>query len=454
MLKPGALQLANGGYLLLSTNEVLSNPYVWPTLKRAIRTREAPIEDPFEQLGLLSPQGLKPQPMPISVKIILIGDGLLYQLLSLYDEEFWEIFRVKADFDHLIDKTRENMLAFAAFICGCCEECQLRHFDRTGVARVVDYASRMVADQEKLSSRFALIKELVEEAEWWARKEDASLVSSQHVDKAIEERRFRHNLPDERIRELIERGTIMIDVEKMVVGQVNGLSIYQLGDTMFGKPSRITCQTFLGRGGVINIERESQLSGRIHDKGVLILSGYLGWKYAREHPLSLSASLCFEQSYEGVEGDSASSSELYALLSSLSDMPIRQNIAVTGSVNQKGEIQPIGGVNQKIEGFFRVCQSKGLNGEQGVMIPRQNLGNLMINEDVVHAVREGKFHIYAVSTIDEGIEVLTGAEAGKEKKDGSYRRGTINYRVDKELKAMAAKLKNFYAPAQGKKEAG
>ena len=447
MLKPGALQMANGGYLLLSANDVLTNPAVWPTLKRAIRTKEVRIEDPFEQLGLIAPQGLKPQPMPINAKVILIGDGMLYQLLSMYDEDFWEIFKVKADFDFQLDRTKSNLKAFAAFIAGYCEDCELHHFDRTGVAKVVEYAARVVGDQEKLSSRFAWIKELVEEAEFWARRDGASLVNAGHVEKAIEERRFRHNLPDERIGELIERGTIFIDTEGEVVGQVNGLAIYSLGDVTFGKPSRITCKTFLGRSGVINIERESQLSGRIHDKGVLILSGYLGWKYAQEHPLSLSASLCFEQSYEGVEGDSASSTELYALLSSLSDVPIKQNIAVTGSVNQKGEIQPVGGVNQKIEGFFQVCHARGINGDQGVVIPKANLRNLMLRPEVIDAVKEGKFHIYAVSTVDEGIEVLTGVAAGRRGKSGKYPTGTINRKVADTLKAMADKLKKFYGPA-------
>jgi len=447
MLKPGALQMANGGYLLLSASDVLTNPSVWPTLKRAIRTKEVRIEDPFEQFGLIAPQGLKPQPMPINAKVILIGDGMLYQLLSMYDEDFWEIFKVKADFDFQLDRTKSNLKAFAAFIAGYCEDCELHHFDRTGVAKVAEYAARVVGDQEKLSSRFAWIKELVEEAEFWARRDGASLVNAGHVEEAIEERRFRHNLPDERIRELIERGTIFIDTEGEVVGQVNGLAIYNLGDVMFGKPSRITCKTFLGRSGVINIEREAQLSGRIHDKGVLILSGYLGWKYAREHPLSLSASLCFEQSYEGVEGDSASSTELYALLSSLSDVPIKQSIAVTGSVNQKGEIQPIGGVNQKIEGFFQICRTKGMNGDQGVLIPRANLRSLMLRPEVVEAVKEGKFHIYAVSTVDEGIEVLTGMPAGKLCKDGKYPPGTISRKVADTLKEMADKLKQFYGPS-------
>jgi predicted ATP-dependent protease len=452
MLKPGALHLANGGYLLLGTSEVLSNPNVWPALKRAIKTKEVRIEDPFEQFGLIAPQGLRPQPMPLDVKIVLIGDGTLYQLLAMYDEEFWEIFRVKADFNYEVNRTKENMLAFAAFISGCCEDCELHHFDRTGVARVVEYASRMVADQEKLSTRFSQIKELVQEAEYYSRQDRAKYVSASHVDKAVEQRRFRHNLPDERIGEMIERGMIMIDTTGAVVGQVNGLSVYSLGDITFGKPSRITCKTFLGRGGVINIERESQLSGRIHDKGVLILGGYLGWKYAQDKPLSLSASLCFEQSYEGVEGDSASSAELYALLSSLSGVPIKQNMAVTGSVNQKGEIQPIGGVNQKIEGFFQVCKAKGLTGDQGVMIPHQNLKNLMLRQEVVDAVRDGTFHIYSVGTIDEGISVLTGVPAGERKKDGAYPRGTVNYLVDKQLKDMALRLRQFAGPEEERRK--
>jgi lon-related putative ATP-dependent protease len=443
MLKPGAIQRANGGYLLLSAMDVIVNPAVWPTLKRAIKDKEARIEEPYEQIGLYVPVGLRPQPMPIDVKIILIGDPTLYQLLAAYDEDFFEIFRVKSDFDYEVDRNRENMLGFAAFLSGCCEECETNHFDRTGVARVIDYASRIVSDQEKLSTRFSQIKEIVEEASYWAAQEKSEYIQAKHVDKAVEERRFRHNLPDERLREMITRGTIMIDTEGGVVGQVNGLSVYSLGDISFGKPSRITCRTYLGRSGVINIERESQMSGPIHDKGVMILGGYMGWKYAQEYPLSLSASLCFEQSYSGVEGDSASSTELYALISSLADVPVKQNIAVTGSVNQKGEIQPIGGINQKIEGFFEVCRAKGLTGEQGVMMPSKNLKHLMLRDEVIEAVKSGKFHIWAVSTIDEGIEVLTEVEAGQRKDGGGYPEGTINYKVDHNLKEMANKLRYF-----------
>ncbi len=442
MLKPGAIHRANGGYLLLSAAEVITNIGVWPAIKRAIRTKEVRVEDPFEQFGLIAPQAMKPEPIPIETKFFLIGDPFIYQMLAMYDEEFWELFRVKADFDFEVERTQENLRDFAAFIAGCCEDCKLRHFDRTGVAKTLEFASRMVSDQQKLSSRFSQIKELVQEAEYWSRQDGAELVGDKHVEQAIEERRFRHNLPDERIKELMERGTIMIDTEGDVIGQVNGLSVYSLGDITFGKPSRITCRTFLGRHGIINIERESRLSGPLHNKGVLILNGYLGSRFAQDFPLSLSASLCFEQSYEGVEGDSASSTELYALLSSLADVPLKQNIAVTGSVNQNGEIQPIGGVNQKIEGFYGICRAKGLSGNQGVMIPRRNEDNLMLRQEVIDAVKAGQFHIWAVNTIDEGIEILTGMPMGQLSK-GEFQKNTISYKVDQNLREMARKLKEY-----------
>ncbi len=452
MLKPGSLSLANGGYLLLNPRDVLTRAGVWEALKQAIRNKEVRIEDPFEQFGLIAPMGMRPQPMPIDVKVILIGDNYIYQLLSEYDEEFWELFRVKAEFNFEMDRTPENMEAYACFIAHCCAEERLRHFDPSGVAKVLEFAARVVADQEKLSSRFAQIKELLMEADYWAGKSDASLISAEHVQRALDEKMFRHNLIDEQIRGLIEKGTLLIDVDGKAVGQANGLSVYSVGDSMFGRPSRITAKTFMGRSGVINIERESQLSGRIHDKGVMILSGYLGWKYAQDKPLSLSASLCFEQSYEGVEGDSASSTELYAILSSLSGVPLKQGIAVTGSVNQMGEVQPIGGLNHKIESFYRVCKAKGLTGEQGVLIPYKNIRNLMLHDEVVGAVAQGRFHIYAVKTIDEGIEVLTGVEAGQRREDGTYPEGSINYLVDRRLRQMAEGLKSFYAEAETKEK--
>lgn len=443
MLKAGSLNRASGGYLLINAADVLNNPGVWPALKRAIRNREARIEDPIEQFGLVAPQGLKPEPMPVQIKVIISGDASLYQLLSMYDEDFWEIFKVKADFDTEIENNRENMLAYAAFLAGCCEECEVRHFDPSGVARVIEFSARMVSDQKKLSSRFAQVKEWIEEADYWASRENARYITASHVQKAIDEKQFRHNLPDEKLNEMISQGTIMIDTDGEKVGQINGLSVYSLGDISFGKPTRITCRTFLGRGGVINIERESQLSGPTHNKGVLILSGYLGWKYAQDKPLSLSASLCFEQSYSGVDGDSASSTELYALLSSLSGIPVKQGIAVTGSVNQSGEIQPIGGVNQKIEGFFQVCRERGLTGGQGVLIPEQNLRNLMLKNEVIEAVREGKFHIYSARTIDDGIEILTGVPAGEKQEDGAYPDGSVNFLADRRLREMAEQLSRF-----------
>jgi len=452
MIKPGALSQANGGYLLVNAVDVLTNPGVWPALKRAIKNKEARIEDPYEQFGLIAPQGMRPEPMPINVKMVLIGDAMVYNALSTYDEDFWEIFKVKAEFDYEIERTDDTMQQYAAFISGCCEECKTRHFDKTGVAKTLEYSARLVEDQGKLSSRFAQVKELIEEADYWAQKDKAQYITARHISKAMDEKLFRHNLIDDRIQEMITKGTIMIDTKGTVAGQINGLSVYSTGDISFGKPSRITARTFMGRSGVINIERETQLSGPIHNKGVLILSGYFGWKYAQDKPLSLSASLCFEQSYSGVEGDSASSAELYSILSSIADVPIRQNLAVTGSVNQKGEIQPIGGVNQKIEGFFKCCKAIGLTGDQGVLIPQQNLRNLMLREEVTDAVKEGKFHIYSARTIDEGIEILTGVPAGERKDDGTYPEGSVNYLVNKKLAQMAEQLHRFSVDSKNDKK--
>jgi len=448
MIKPGAIQLASGGYLILNIRDVVLNPGVWEGLKRVIRTKEVRVEDPLEQFSFLTPQGMRPQPMPVELKIVVMGDDYLYQLLSAYDEDFWEMFKVKADFDYQVELTEGNVNAYACFIRACCDEEKLLPFDRSGVAKVIEFAARAVSDQEKLSTRFGQLKDLLIEADYWAKESQSQMIRGEHVDKAVREKIHRLDLIAERIRQLIVEGTLMVDVEGVVVGQVNGLSVYDLGTFSFGRPSRITAKTFLGRRGVINIERESQLSGRIHDKGVLILSGYLGWKYAQDKPLSLSASLCFEQSYTGIEGDSASSTELYAILSSLADMSIRQDIAVTGSVNQKGEIQPIGGVNQKIEGFFDVCKAKGITGNQGVMIPYQNIRNLVLREDVVKAVQDGQFHIYAVKTIDEGIEILTGTPAGEKKADGTYPEDTVNYLVEKRLRELAEGTKRYYGPVE------
>jgi len=445
MIKAGAVQSANGGYLILNIRDVLLNPGVWEGLKRVIKTREVRVEDPWEQFGFIAPQGMRIQPMPIEFKIIVMGEDTVYELLTMYDEEFWEMFKVKADFDYQMQRSDENMKSYACYIRSCCDEEKLLPFDRTGVAKVIEYAARAAGDQEKLSARFGPLKDLLIEADYWARESNSQMITGEHIEKAMKEKIHRLDLVAERIREMIREGTIMVDVEGEVIGQLNGLAVYDLGIFSFGRPNRITAKTFLGRRGVINIERESQLSGRIHDKGVLILSGYLGSKYAQDKPLSLSASICFEQSYSGVEGDSASSTELYAVLSSLADLPIKQNIAVTGSVNQKGEVQPIGGANQKVEGFFDVCKAKGLTGEQAVMIPYQNIRNLMLREDLIKAVRDGLFHIYAVKTIDQGIEVLTGVPAGERQADGTYPEGTVNHRVNRQLLEYAQKLKGYYS---------
>lgn len=444
MIKAGAVQLANGGYLILNIRDVLMNSGVWEGLKRVIKTREVRVEDPWEQLGIFAPQGMRPQPMPVKFKIIVMGEDSIYQLLNLHDEDFWEMFKVKADFDFQMERSAQNIKAYACFIRSCCDDEKLLPFNRSGVAAVLEYSARAAGDQDKLSARFGPMKDLIVEADYWARASKSKMITREHVEKAVNEKIYRLDLIAEHIRQMIKEGTIMIDVHGAVVGQVNGLSVYDLGIFSFGKPNRITAKTFLGRRGIINIERESQLSGRIHDKGVLILSGYLGWKYAQDKPLSLSASICFEQSYTGVEGDSASSAELFAILSSLSEIPVKQSIAVTGSVNQKGEIQPIGGVNQKIEGFFDVCKAKGLTGEQGVIIPYQNIKNLMLREEIIKEVREGNFHIYSIKTIDEGIEILTGVAAGEKLADGIYPEGTVNYMVDKRLREYAKRLKDYY----------
>ncbi|MDO8690265.1 MAG: AAA family ATPase [Dehalococcoidia bacterium] len=451
MLKPGGVSLANGGYLVVNARDLLMNPGVWEGLKRVIKNRELRIEDPLEQFGYLIAHGLKPQPIPTDVKCIVIGDAQIYQMLSAYDEDFWEIFKIKADFDYEIDLNQVNIDAYCAFISSYCEAEKLHDFDKTGVAKIIEHGARLVADQEKLSSRFGIIKDLLIEADYWARKEGSVTINGGHVTKAIEEKYYRSNMVEQHLQEMINRGTIMVDTEGAVPGQLNGLAVYDLGDISFGKPSRITAQTFMGRGGVINIEREAKMSGRTHDKGVLILSGYLGYKYAQEKPLSLSASICFEQAYEGVDGDSASSTELYAILSSIAEVPLRQDLAVTGSVNQKGQVQPIGGVNQKIEGFFEVCKAKGFTGNQGVMIPDLNIKNMMLRDEVVDAVKDGRFHIYAVKSIDEGIELLSGLPAGERGEDGTFPEGTINHLVNKRLRQMAENMRSFQSNPDEKK---
>lgn len=450
MIKAGSMSRANGGYLVLYDRDVLANPGVWEALKRVIKNRELCIEEPAAFFGWIPPQGIRPDPIPADGKVIIIGDPMLYHYLSTTDPDFRETFKVKADFDYEIDRSKDNITAYACFISAYCQREGLHHFDASGVASIIEYGARLVEDQKKLSTRFSDIVDVLIESNYWAEKAGSDLVTAEHVEKALEEKAFRLNLIEKRIQEMIAQGTLLVDVTGSVVGQVNGLAIYQLGDFSFGKPSRITAKTFLGRSGIINLEREAKLSGKTHDKGVLILSGYLGAKYAQDRPLSLSASLCFEQSYEGVDGDSASSTELYAVLSSLSGIPLKQGIAVTGSVNQNGEIQAIGGINRKVEGFFDVCRLKGLTGEQGVLVPRSNVRNLMLRRDVVEAVEQGKFHIYAVGAIDEGIEILTGVPGGQRDKKGHYPASSVNGLVEKQLREYAERLKRVGAPAARK----
>jgi predicted ATP-dependent protease len=402
------------------------------------------IEDLGETFGW-SQGTIKPEPVPVNVKVILMGSPMIYYILLRHDEDFGKLFKVKADFSSVIKRTPESIRDFRAFTDFHRLEDGLLPFGERAVARVLEASARLVADQARFSAQFGELRELLLEADHWAREEGAGEVEEKHVTRAEDEKRFRADLLDERLRDQIVEGNVLIDVEGAVAGQINGLAVLSLGGFSFGKPSRITAQTFMGDRGVINIERESKLSGNIHDKGVLILQGYLGATYARARPLALSASITFEQNYGGVDGDSASSTELYALLSSLSELPIKQGLAVTGSVNQRGEIQPIGGVNEKIEGFFEVCREMGaLTGEQGVLIPHQNVKNLMLRDEVIEAVREGKFGIYPIRTVDEGISVLTGVDAGeRDPVTGAFPGGSVHGLVAAKLERMYEDLRRL-----------
>jgi len=446
-IKAGSFLKANKGFLVMNALDALVEPGVWPTLKRTLRNQIFEIQN-YTPLYLISTSRLKPEPIKCDVKVVMIGDAHVYNLLYFLDKDFKKIFKVKAEFDTEMDKNRDTIKEYTSFIKKICVEDKLNPFGKDGIAAIIEYGTRLAGRQRKVSTRFHIITDVIREASYWARKEKKKLVSHKHVEKAIEERFERVSLVEDKIQELIEEGTLMIDTQGRVVGQVNGLSVYDMGEFAFGKPTRITAKTAVGRAGVINIEREADLSGRTHNKGVLILGGYLRGKYAQNKPFSLSASLAFEQSYSGVDGDSASSTEVYAILSSLSNLPLRQDIAVTGSLNQKGEIQPIGGVNEKIEGFFEVCKANGLTGSQGVIIPHQNIQNLMLRKEVIEAVGQGKFHIYPVKSIDQGIEILTGVKAGERKKDGTFEEGTVNDIVDQELQRLAKSWKEFAAPPE------
>lgn len=440
-IRAGAFHKANGGYLILQVKDLLTNLGAWDGLKRILKDGSIKIESLSEKLGYTTVESLKPEPIPVKVKVVLVGSPLLYHLLYQYDEDFSKLFKIKADFDWIMARDEDNLEKFTNFVSSYCENEKIRHFDRGAMARLVEYSSRISENQKKLSAMFNKITEIIQEAGTWAEIEGSEFVREIHVDKAIKEKIYRSNLYEEKLQEMIDEGKIIIDIDGEKVGEINGLAVLNLGDYAFAKPSKITANVFLGKEGIINIEREVKMSGNIHSKGVLILSGFLRERFSQKFPLSFSASLTFEQVYEGVDGDSASSTELYALLSSLSGIPIRQYIAVTGSVNQKGMIQPIGGVNEKIEGFFKVCKSKGLTGKQGVIIPYQNIDNLMLNEEVRDAIDKGLFHIYPVKTIDEGIRILTGVEFGKMKEDGTYPENTLSYRVMKRLKEMYETVK-------------
>jgi len=441
MIKAGALHRANGGYLVVDALDLLKNIFAYDALKRAIKDRKIRIEDVWEQYRLISTITLRPEAISFTIKVILVGNPWLYYLLYNLDEEYRELFKVKADFENRMERDKENMFKYASFIRTMCMEKGLLPFDSSGVAKVVEYGSRLAEHQRKLSAKFSEITDLIREADYWARKDKSDVVKTEHVEKAHEEKDYRHNKVEEKIQEAIEEGTILVDTSGSAVGQINGLSVIDLGDYSFGIPSRITAKTYTGKAGIVNIERETKLSGKIHEKAVMILVAYLGGKYAQKHSLTLSASLTFEQQYSEIEGDSATCAEVYALLSSISGVPLRQSIAITGSMNQHGEIQPIGGVNEKIEGFFDVCKLSGLDSTQGVIIPSRNIKNLMLRKEVIDTIRGGKFNIYAIDNIEDGIETLTGMPAGQLQPDGNYPEGTFNFLVAKRLRELSEALK-------------
>lgn len=452
MIRPGSFHRANGGYLVMPVEDLLQNLLSWDGTKRTLRSGEIEIEEISERLGYVATKSLRPQPIPINIKVVLVGRPLLYYLLHAHDEEFPELFKVKADFDTRMANNAENIRDFLAFLPTFCNKEKLKHLDATAVAKLLEHSARLAEDQEKLSTHFGALADIIREANFWALQAGAAQISAAHVQQALEAKIFRSNLVEERLQEMINTGTLLIATEGERAGQVNGLSVLSVGDYQFGRPSRITASVGPGRDGLIDIEREVNLGGPLHSKGVLILSGYLTHQFAQNAPLTLTARLVFEQSYEGVEGDSASSTELYALLSALSEIPIKQGIAVTGSVNQYGEVQAIGGVNQKIEGFFEVCQANGLTGKQGVIIPQSNVRHLMLREEVVQAVAAKKFSIWSVATVAEGIEILTGVPAGVRGRNGKFPQGTVNHQVEKRLQEFAERLRELGKEKKGRQK--
>ncbi len=443
MIKPGALHKANGGYLLIKALDLLKRPFSYEALKRCLRNRSIEIEDAAEQFGLFATKALKPKPIPLKIKIVLTGDPFIYYLLYNYDEDFRELFKVKAHLDVQVDRDDERIKQFLMATKDLINQEGLRDMHASGAARLVEYASELAGSRDKLSLKVCDIADLMREADYWAGTQQSELITAEHIQKAIDQRTYRANLYEERLQELLQKEFIKVVTSGAAVGQVNGLAIYDLGDYTFGKPSRITANISMGKEGVVNIEREAELSGKIHTKGVMILSAYLRSNFAGDRPLSLTASICFEQSYGMVEGDSASGAELFALLSALSGVPIDQGIAVTGAVSQKGEILPVGGVTRKIEGFFDLCEAKGLTGKQGVIIPKGNVKDLMLKQQVVDAVEQKRFHIWAIERVEEGIEILTGMPAGEAGPDGTYPEGTLFAKVDECLRQLAEEAREF-----------
>ena len=437
MLKPGLLQKANGGYIILQAKDLLANGMCYDALKKALRIKELSIENTADQRSSMVLVSLKPEPIPLNLKVILIGSPSIYQTLLAMDSDFRKLFKIKVEFEDDAPITEENVNKLAQIIHGFCEHEELPHLDKSAMARLVEYASKLAGSHKKVSTRFDDLIQVASEAGTWAKLSKSKVVTAKFIDKALEERVERVKKYDSKYLEMIKENSLLINTSGYEVGQLNGLTVLSIGDYTFGKPAKITVNTYTGKNGIVNIEREVEISGPSHSKGVLILSAYLGEMFAQDIPLCLTASICFEQLYNGVDGDSASSTELYGLLSSLSGIPINQAIAVTGSVNQKGEIQPIGGVNEKIEGFFQICKLRGLNGSHGVMIPVQNVDNLQLSDEIIEAVKNKQFHIYAVSTIEEGIEVLTGVPAGRKDKNGNFPAGTVNYLVHEKLKRYA-----------------
>jgi len=451
LIRAGAMHRANGGYLLLEAIDVLKSPFAWDALKKALKSRSIRMEDPLEEWRLASAAALQPEPIPLSTKVVLIGSPLVYYLLCAFDEDFRELFKVKVDFDDSLPWTPEYELLYARFVGTACREEGLRHFAPDAVARLIEHCARLVADQGRLTSRLGDVLDVIRESSFWAEQRGQPLVTAAEVAHAIAQKIYRENLLEERSARRIAEGTVLITTDGWATGQANGIAVLSLGDYAFGRPSRITARTFAGEPGVVDIEREAKLGGPIHSKGVMILGGFVAGRYAREQPLAFSASLAFEQHYEEIEGDSASSAELYALLSSLSGIPLDQGLAVTGSVNQLGQIQAVGGVNEKIEGFFDVCRARGLTGRQGVLIPEANGRHLMLREDVVRAVSDGQFHVHAVSTVDEGLTLLSGRAAGERGPDGRFPEGSFNAAVEEALAANVKRLRELRAasPAPG-----